>query len=148
MNEISNKQSASTFITGLSYIFPDEIASEVRSGNKVWLTMNDGKALIPIYFTPGTAKLTCTSNTQFEGKRIVNQFEVSLPGSGADFEKELKRICAKSIVLSITFSDGKVLLAGGKYKKLRLEYKSTSDVVSGYLLSFDYTVSEPFRILD
>lgn len=148
MNEISTKQGSNRFITGVSYVFPDNIDSEQHFNDKVWITLKAGIEWNTIYFTPGTAKLNCSSTNQFEGKIIINQFEMSLPGGGGDFGKDVRRICNRSIVLAITFSDGEILVAGGQKKKLRLEYKAVNESVSSYVLSFDYSVSEPFRILD
>lgn len=148
MNETSTKQSASRLIVGVSYVFPNDVASESRSGDKVTITLNAGKAWNPIYFTPGSAKLLCSSSRQFEGNRIVNQFEMGMPGGGGAFDKDVQRICNRHIILALLYSDGETLIAGGKKRKLRLEYKSSSEVVSSYVVSFDYTVSEPFKVLN
>jgi hypothetical protein len=139
MNEISNKQTANIFIIGLSYVFPGDIDTESMGASRVSVSLAAGKSWIPLYFTPGSAKLLITENNSFEGNSFTTDLECSLPGSNEDFDKSVRAICEKPIVLQIILSNSDVLMLGGKKKKVRIKLKQSIDIKAGYQLLVSYT---------
>jgi hypothetical protein len=146
MADISSKQVPSRYIVEVWYAFPEAISKEVDYGSLwVGISLNEWTQ---IYFTPGTAKLESTSKTDFTGKLINNKFEMNVPGSANAFDGEIFDLTGRAIVLRIVYSDGNSLIAGGKEKKLRLEYKKDINTVSGHILTFDYDSRTAFKLLD
>jgi uncharacterized protein (TIGR02145 family) len=138
MNEILSKQEANRYIVGVSYVFPQDILSESESSRTVVITLKSGKVWNTIYFTPGTAKLVSTGTVEFAGEKITSQFDMDLPGGGASFGSDIARICHRPIILRFDHSNGEIFIAGGRNRKLRLSMKRSTDVKSGYVLSFEY----------
>lgn len=148
MNEISSKQSASQFIIGVKFVFSTDVERESHSGTAVTVVLKTGKAWTPIYFTPGKANFSSDSETTFQGKLITSKLTIDVPGSNGPMDVDIARICDRPIVVAIEFSNGGMLIAGGKERKLRFSSKRSTNVVSGYVLSFEYKTTAQLELLN
>jgi len=146
---VDQKVSKVDFIDSIFYLWPDEVSSEIRlSEVKVQVYIIAGKAWKPIYFTPGTAKLTTTEMVEFTGRAFDSKFEVLIPGDLLPNRADLNLLCGRPIVLSLGYHSGKFLICGGKNRKLRLVNQGTFGGANGNQVTFEYKSKTNFMYAD
>ena len=143
---IDERQESGDPITGVSYCYASDIATEYRNSiTRVTVTMATGKVWIPIYFTPGSAMLSEQDVFTPQGKLVESKFEMKIPGGGEDLMAELSKICGRAVVLKLTYNSGAMVICGGKARKLRLHNLSTQGQQNGNLIGFEYRWPSRFK---
>jgi len=146
---INEKQRSIDAIVGCDYVFPGDVSLETLVGiNKIAVTLVAGKSWNPLYFTPGSAFLTCGEKMDSQGKNVENKLQLKTPGGSAALVNDLLQICGRSIVIRLTFASGAMLICGGKNRKLRLFDNGTYGTANGHDLSFDYVSKTDFKWSD
>lgn len=142
---IEVKQNGVDGIVRVEYVYPLEILTETRKGNeRVLISLVDGAEWKVIYFTPGSAVLKISESIPFEGRIIIYDFEMSVPGAGNDLSVDLSLLSSVAVVLKLTFESEKVLICGGKKRRLRLSVASDLKVAQQNLCGFKYQSEEKF----
>ena len=144
--DIGVRQVAGNAIVGVDFVYPLEIDTEIPVyDNAVSVTLLSGRSWHPLYFTPGSALLTCTESIPFEGRIVENKFELKMPGSSPSLGEMIHLTSGRAIVLRLTFENGAQLLCGGKARKLRLTNLGTMGTQNGNVIGFVYRSRQDFK---
>lgn len=147
---LSKNQNLSVSICALEIIPLADVASISRTTDKhhVTITLNSGKSMTKVYFTPGTAELSVKPKETDAGTIYEQMLKISYPGIDDSNLQSFDSLVDRPLLVVLYLSSDVKLLIGGNGNGAKLSVNSQiSSKSSGSVLEISWASASPHYIL-